>query len=201
MDNVALFGGGFDPIGKHHVEMAEEVYRQTGMPTWMMPCWSHRFSKNDRLHPAHYRWELVVRAAADQGQGIIVPFDWEIKHKHTGSMYETVQQLKVRHPNTRFHIVIGMDNAEVIETKWDRGNLLIQENPFLVFDRPGETTVTWFTNEPHRLFQFEHSLSSTAIRDAIMKGDFKFAKEHLTPSVWQFIKEAFLYGFHGIDKD
>ncbi len=201
MDNVALFGGGFDPIGTHHVEMAEEVFRQTGMQTWMMPCWGHRFSKNDRLHPPHYRWAMVERAAADQGQGIIVPFDWEIKHKHTGSMYETMEKLKFRYPGVRFHIVIGMDNAEVIETKWDRGNLLIQENPFIVFNRPGPSTATWFNQEPHRLFEFEHSLSSTAIRDAIASGDYQFAKAHVTKSVWELIKEAFLYGYTGPDKD
>jgi len=92
--------------------------------------------------------------------------------------------------------ILGMDNANVIESKWDHGSLLIQENPFIVFEREGiNPEVSWFTQLPHRVFPMKCNLSSTAIRDAIKNGDYNFAQSHLNPAVWDYIKENELYGY------
>lgn len=196
MFNVALLGGGLDPISLHHEKLAETVESNTGMPTWIMPCYGHLFAKGSRLTAPHHRLNMVKLTAKYRNDNLFVPFDWEIEHKHAGSMYETVAQLKERYPNVAFHIVIGMDNANVIETKWDRGNLLIQENPFIVFEREGvEPTAEWFRSPPHRLFPMGYDLSSTAIREAIQTGNHAFAEQHLNPAVWEYIRTNGLYGY------
>lgn len=196
MLEVALLGGGFDPISLHHERIADVVEKETGMPTWAMPCYGHLFSKNDRLTDSAHRLNMVNATAQHRNTNLFVPFGWEIEHHHTGSMYETVAQLKAKYPNVKFHIVIGMDNANVIKTKWDRGNLLIQENPFFVFEREGVVAKTnWFMQPPHRLFRIDYDLSSTAIREAIQSGNYAFAEEHLNPAVWEYIKANNLYGY------
>lgn len=195
MFNVALLGGGLDPISLHHEKLAETVGSNTGMQTWFMPCYGHLFPKGKGLADPQHRLNMVKLAAKYRKDNLFVPFDWEIEHKHAGSMYETISQLKERYPNITFHIVIGMDNANLIENKWDRGNLLIQENPFIVFDRKGvEPTTNWFRTDPHKLYPMGYDLSSTAIRESIKSGNYEFAEQHLSPAVWEYIRTNQLYG-------
>jgi nicotinate-nucleotide adenylyltransferase len=191
---IALLGGGFDPVSLHHEFIAEEVKRLTGMSTWFMPCWNHLFSKNERLLDANHRWNMVVLAADNRCDDTIIPFDWEIKNQHSGSMYETTEQLKIEYPDTEIYLVVGTDNANIIETKWDRGQSLIENNPFIVFDRPGyPPKVDWFMREPHRFFTMDYDLSSSEIRNAIKNGEFDFAQQHLNPAVWTYIQSGQFY--------
>lgn len=140
--------------------------------------------------------DMANITAKHRKDDFFVPFDWEIKHKHAGSMYETIAQLKLHYPDLLFHIVIGMDNANVIKTKWDRGDLLTQENPFIVFERDGvEKTADWFLQAPHQIFTMNYNLSSTAIREAIQNGNYEFAKSHVNPAVWEYITVNKLYGY------
>jgi len=196
MRNVALLGGGCDPISIHHEALVDAVVEHTGMPVWVMPCYGHLFDKGRRLTEVEHRWNMVVKSTAQQNKGLLIPFDWEIENSHTGSMYETITQLKLEYPDRLFHVVIGMDNANVIESKWDRGSLLIQENPFIVFEREGiKPEVSWFMQSPHRIYPMKCNLSSTAIRDAIKNGDYNFAQNHLNPAVWDYIQANKLYGY------
>lgn len=196
MSNVALLGGGLDPISLHHEMIVNEVKSNTNMPTWIMPCYGHLFSKGSRLTTAEHRLNMVNATAKHRKDDFFIPFDWEIQHKHAGSMYETIMQLKTKYPNILFHIVIGMDNANVIENKWDRGDLLIRENPFIVFERDGVKRMTdWFLGPSHQVFPMNYNLSSTAIREAVQNSDYEFAKSHVNPAVWEYIVDNKLYGF------
>ena len=196
MDNVAIFGSACDPIGSHHEIIVDHIMVNCQMPTWVMPCFHHRFGKNSRLESPQHRWNMVKKLADYRDDEGLIPFDWEIKNKSRGSMFETIARLKREYPAIKFHIAIGMDNANVIEN-WDRGNFLIQENPFIVFERDGEEAkVDWFKNSPHQLLQLNlgNDFSSTALRNAIASGDYKYAEEHLSKPVWDYIKEHHLYG-------
>jgi len=196
MFDIALLGGGFDPISLHHEKIVDVIYAETGMPVWVMPCYGHLFPKGEHLTDAEDRLAMVRLTCVKRDDLFFVPCAWEIWNKHTGSMYETVARLKSFYSTIRFHIVIGMDNANVIETQWDRGNLLIQENPFFVLEREGvEKTADWFLRQPHRVFQMDYNLSSTAIREAIQNGNYEFAQSHLNPLVWKYIKNNGLYGY------
>jgi nicotinate (nicotinamide) nucleotide adenylyltransferase len=191
MLNIALFGGGFDPISLHHEKIAETVKEKTGMSTWTMPCYGHLFSKDSRLESAEHRWNMVSLTKDWRNDDVIIPFDWEIKHKHTGSMFETIQSLKKEYKDITFHIVIGMDNANLIEEKWHHGSLLIKENPFIVFEREGSDAALW--TKQHKVYKMDYNLSSTEIRDAIKRQDFEFAEQHLNPAVFSYIKTNNLY--------
>lgn len=190
---VAIFGGGFDPISKHHERIAELACNQNhNLHVWLMPCWGHMFAKAKRLAPAEHRLKMIELVAKEN----IAAFGWDIYKQHFGSMYESMQELYEIFPSHEFSLVIGMDNANVIETKWDRGSQLIQRHPFIVFERAGEAPTTdWFLKSPHKAYPLDYNLSSTAIREAIQQGNHDFAQEHLSPSVWQYIVDKKLYGY------
>ena len=200
MNEVALLGGGFNPVGLHHQKIAQTIWREVKIPTWFMPCYSHRFAKHSELALSSHRWNMVTEVTGDNKY--MRSCDWEMAHEHNGAMYETLQGLAKAHPNTRFNIVIGMDNANVMTTDvdgepgWARGEYLIKENSFLVLQRTGvETQVDWFLEEPHRLLTFDCPTSSSEIRQAIAAGDYAFAQQHLHRRVWEYIIAGSLYGY------
>lgn len=222
MFDIALFGGAFDPICRHHEFMVEclavhgqNVDGSIGMPTWVMPCFHHRFAKDSRLEAPEHRLNMVERSAESinenwlmfenlpskaLGKEILIPFRWQIENQHDGSTYEAIQSLRKEYPNVNFHIVMGMDNANLVETKWDRGNLLIQECPCIVVKREGEKeTATWFNDPMHQVLPFDHSGGSTEFRNAIEQKRFFDAKLKTSSGVWNYIKEHKLYGYkdHG----
>lgn len=202
-NKVALFGGSFNPIGRHHMKIGQTIFEQLGMCTWYMPCFQHRFSKS--LAEAKHRWNMLLKASEDFEW--MVPCDWEIAHASQGSMIDTVTALCEEYPHIDFHIVIGMDCANIIEEQWDRGKLLISLCPFIVFTRPVQIPTTdWFKFPPHQLLHMATSQQSpksddwlawedsTSIRATIgQKGD--YAKRRLHPKVWTYIQRERLYGY------
>jgi len=197
VSKIALFGGGFNPIGRHHEQIARLIWTETGMRTFFMPCYGHRFSKNsDLIEPSH-RWNMVMEVTnSPENTALMVAFDYEIARQHDGSMYETLTALKSSNPETEFHVVIGMDNANNIEL-WDRGQWLIQLAPFLVVQCAGiEPEAEWFQHPPHRVLPFENEIHSSDIRKAIRDGRYDFARQYLHPRVWDYIAMGRLYG-HG----
>lgn len=193
-NKIALFGGGFNPIGLHHEQIAMLIYEKTGMKTWFMPCFDHQFDKDSELIDIKHRWNMVM-GVANQFPDQMVAFDFEMRQKHTGSMFKTMEMLKPGNPDTDFHIVIGMDNANCIETDWDRGNLLIQQNPFIVLHRAGQSPTTdWFKKPPHMELNFSSWVSSSDIRNAVAEGNTSFARENLNYATWDYIKSENLFG-------
>lgn len=192
--NIALFGGAFDPPTIAHELIGQVVYDKTGMSVLYMPCWSHTFGK----HPSEAFHRLQMISIKSKKNPFMISWSWEIDNKHNGSMYETLKFLNTLYPKTKFHIVIGMDNANVI-FDWDRGNLLIQENPFIVFKRNGyESKVDWFTKSPHLSINSENIIiSSTDVRNAIKNKNYDLAKSLVSEEVWSYIVVNRLYDYQG----
>jgi len=193
-NEVALLGGGFNPIGLHHQKIAQAIWREAQIPTWFMPCYNHRFTKDNELVPSSHRWNMVTEVTGDNKY--MQSCDWEMAHEHNGAMYETLHGLSKSHPNTKFNIVIGMDNANVMTTEWARGVYLIKDHPFIVLQRTGEEAqVDWFLQKPHRLLSFDCPSSSSEIRQSIAEGNYAFAQRHLHRRVWEYIIAGRLYGY------
>lgn len=191
MNNIALLGGSFNPIGLHHIHLGQIIYDKLGICTWYMPCYNHRFQKT--LESPGHRWNMIMMAS--EKHEWMLPCDWEIAHSSNGSMFDTMTHLSKANPHTTFHIVIGMDNANVIN-KWDHGESLAKKHPFIVFTRPSvDPTADWFTCPPHRILQSESSDQSSEIRRAIQNGDYEFVKQRLHPRVWEYIQTGRLYGY------
>jgi nicotinic acid mononucleotide adenylyltransferase len=192
-----LFGGGFNPIAQHHADIAKLIWAQTGMRTFIMPCYKHRFAKNNDLIDVSHRWNMVMEVTnSPENQEMMVAFDFEVARRHDGSMYDTISLLRASNPDTEFHIVVGMDNANIIETEWHNGLALVQMCPFIVVQCTGITPkVDWFNHPPHRVLPFESVVHSKLIRKAIEEGRYDFARRHLHPRVWDYIAMGHLYGY------
>ena len=208
LKKAVVLGGGFNPIGLHHEEMAARIWDKVQAPVWLMPCYDHRFSKNSDLIDSSHRWNMVVEAVGapvtNRRIGLpceMVACDWEIANKHGGSMFETMDGLTEKFPDIEFSIAIGMDNARVMtlpkeEGGWDRGSQLIERFTFIVFKRaaPGQFDIPEWVKPPHTLIDFDNPMSSSGIREMIRNGWSSTAAHYLNPRVWDYIQMGRLYG-------
>lgn len=190
-NNVALLGGGFDPISLGHEHMAQLSYKHTGYPVWLMPCYQHLFGKE--LASPKYRLDMVNLIAEQYEWAMAI--DFEIRRKSSGSMYDTLQALRAQNSDIVFHLIIGTDNANRI-FEWDQAESLIAKTPFIVILRPDyQPELDWFMQKPHTYIKQELITSSTAIRQAIEGGRYEEAKKDLNPKVWDYIVKNEIYGY------
>ncbi len=191
IEDIALYGGAFDPTTNAHEAIAETVHNKTGMPIWMMPCYQHRFGKI--LTPAEHRLEMIK--VISKRLPFIIPCDQEIKTQHDGSMYETLTNLSKIHPDKKFHLIMGMDNANNIH-EWHMWEKLIAEFPCFVIKRKGcIASKEWFNKEPHHLIEMDSDLNATSIRSAILCRNYQWARFRLGVDTWNYIVEHQLFGY------
>ena len=199
MARIALFGGGFNPIGRHHEFAALTVHEETGRQVWLMPCCNHQFDKNKDLIETAHRWNMVEMVANSYGDAIQA-CDWELKHQSSGKMFETIQSIRNDFPDHQFSVVIGMDNANILlddKLGWSNGQWLVENVSFIVLTCEGvESTANWFRNKPHRVIDkhFSSSVRSSDIREACKAGNVDFVKQYTHPQVWSYIQSGKLFG-------
>jgi nicotinate-nucleotide adenylyltransferase len=198
--DVALFGGAFDPITFGHMAVMMGVHSQTGFPVWVMPCYQHMFGK-EMATPAQ-RFLMCGYACAALGTDDFIPFRFEIDQKHNGSTYDLLKVLKKEYTDHTFHLVIGTDNISTILTKWDRGALLIKENPIIIADRPGFEKADLAQAHPlSRHITVGFPSASSNVREAIANKDYPKAKRQVFWKVWQEIENQQIYGHTGLLED
>jgi len=197
---IGILGGAFDPITTGHMQIANAalnaVRKKDWDPliseVWFMPCSGHAFGK--KMLPAEIRMEMIRKVIHDAGSYKIC--EYEVNNKSNGIAYETLSEFKNRFRDLplEFYYIIGADNTQSIE-KWVNWENLIKEFKFMIVPRKGYEIADWAKEEPHVSIEVQGSsdISSTKVREAIAKGDYKKARRIVYPSVADYIEEHKLY--------
>ena len=176
--DIAIYGGAFNPITTAHIDICKNLTKY-GYEVWLMPAYEHVFHK--KMADAQHRLNMCNIISEKYGFKL---FDYEIKNKSNGRTYETVKNLTDDHSKCRFHLVIGMDNAADIN-KWYNYEKLIKEVPFLVISREGYKIkeIEWYNKYPHRVMDFSSPVSSTMVREYIVREGYKGLKKYLDKDI------------------
>lgn len=206
--NVAILGGGFNPVTLGHIDLSQYVLETTTLfdEVWLMPCHTHMYGKDMELDSDR----LAMIQMACQADGRIKPFDYETRIKHQGSTYELIQKLLADEQykdKYSFYFIIGMDNANEFYEKWVNPSELERLIPFVVVPRKGynrEIKVDWYLKPPHiYLGSSEREIiesASTRVRELTTQAGPTIGYQLRTllhPEVLQYIKANRLYGYHG----
>src|SRR3954464_8997726 len=105
--NIAIFGGSFNPPHIGHQLAALYVLETAGVDQlWLVPCFRHPFDK--ALAPFEDRFRMCELAAAALGpRAQVSTIEQELGEE--SRTLRTVRALEARHPEHRFHLVIGAD--------------------------------------------------------------------------------------------
>lgn len=186
---VGLIGGTFNPPHIAHLMIADQVGNQLGLdhvefiPDYLPP---HVDSKG--AIEAEHRVEMVKLAVEDNPMFQLNLI--EIERGGKSFTYNTIQELKRRHPENEYYFIIGGDMVQYLP-KWHKINELSKMVNFVGVERPKfEQTSTYpviWVDAPNL------SISSTDIRDSIKHG--RSIKYLVPKKVEEYIKENGLYGY------
>lgn len=143
---VAVLGTAADPPTVAHQQLMC-LTRPHFDEVWIMPCYKHMFDKvmSDPFHRLRM-CELVVDRLGPWAKAS----DFEIRNQLELPTMGVHRRLLAAYPDHVFHLMIGMDNALKIE-KWWGYPALLDEVPFVVFDRAGYTCGNeWWHRPPHK---------------------------------------------------
>ena len=178
MKRIGLFGGSFNPIHEGHIAIAKEVRKRFQLQEiWFLPTAST---------PLKEELEVSFRNRCQMIRLAIRPYRYMKLSQVEETLplpsytFNTVSKLRKIYPDIEFFWIIGYDQYKQLN-QWYKIDELKRMIQFIVVNRGNEKLKTEFL----QLSNFDHSASSTAIRN----GDFKF----LYPSVRNYIIANVLY--------
>ena len=196
MLTVAIYGGAFNPptIAGHRHVVDRLLALEHGIDAVaVIPAFRHVF-KPELEATFDTRLQMCRRTFA--GLNVIIS-DAERRADNVGcngSTIQLIQFIKQEHPNINFRVVVGVDNADTIDS-WKEPAKLIELVPFTVVARGGYTPQSdWYKKEPHRYVKIPmQEISSSVIREAVVRGDWDFLKPNVHADVIEMIKRENLY--------
>lgn len=193
MKKVAILGGAFNCVGKHHIDIANHVLNYVD-EIWLTPCFLSMTGKI--LEDAQHRLNMCEIAIKNNNRKEIILCDFEIKNKLHDESCNIIEKFlqEYSNPNTKFYFLIGIDNALSINT-WENWEQLIEMISFIVVPRKGykdDPNITWFRKSPHIFIEdmIPSDSSSTEIRNDLKKLG---TCSKIDPDVLKYIKNNGLY--------
>jgi nicotinate-nucleotide adenylyltransferase len=186
---VGLLGGTFDPPHLGHLVVAEvarvalrldEVRLVVAGDPWM----------KETTSPADVRVELVRAAVA--GNPHLHVDDREVRREGPTFTADTLEQLTVEEPGTRWWFILGMDAANALP-RWDRVADALDLATFVAVSRPGHDPALdgKFGERIERLEVPLIDVASSQLRDRVRRAE---AVRYLIPDgVLALIDEYGLY--------
>lgn len=135
MREIALFGGSFNPPHIAHQMVCLFVLETCRVDAvWMVPTYRHAFSKT--LCPFEHRFRMCELAAQALGERVKVSRIEEELAAPVSRTLDTLLELRERHPETRFRLVVGAD-IMTETSKWYRWDDVQALAPPIVVGRTG----------------------------------------------------------------
>ena len=193
-DDVALFGGSFNPPHVCHTLATHWVLQtQPVDEVWWIPTYQHAFDKQlvdfeTRLHMCEMAFRDLDRVRID---------DVERRLGGESRTIDTVRALEQRHEETNFWLVIGADILDEVQ-RWKNWQGLIERVHLVIIGRRG------YRRDPDQNFDDALSVtdsaelelpdvSSTSIRQSLADCDYDAVRSWIPGPVLDYIDRHALY--------
>ena len=137
---IGLFGGTFDPIHLGHLILAERCREEAGLEeVWFLPSYVPPHKTERTITRFEQRCEMVALATAGQPAFRVERIEKELPPPSFTS--ETLAELRARHPEHEFSLVIGGDSLQEFPT-WHNPRKVLELARLVAVPRPGTSAVT-----------------------------------------------------------
>ena len=137
---IGLFGGTFDPIHLGHLILAERCREEAGLEeVWFLPSYVPPHKTERTITRFEQRCEMVALATAGQPAFRVERIEKELPPPSFTS--ETLAELRARHPEHEFSLVIGGDSLREFPT-WHNPRKVLELARLVAVPRPGTSAVT-----------------------------------------------------------
>jgi nicotinate-nucleotide adenylyltransferase len=189
---IGILGGTFNPphvghlIIAEHVRIDAELDKILFIPSYISP---HK-QRGEDTNAAH---RLAMTREAILGNPYFDCCDYEVMKRSVSYTYETLDHLKGIYPETRFSVLVGMDNFLELAS-WKYPERILANAELIVMNRPDAGT-GWPDGIPKEQCRFltvpDLELSSSDIRRRVSEG--KSITYMVPPGVELYIFANHLY--------
>lgn len=132
---IGVLGGTFDPVHIGHLVTGMSVRHALSLDLVLFVVAHHPWQKADRdVSPSDDRFAMVQ--AALRGRDGLEASAIEIEHGGVSYTADTLQTLRLRHPEAVLHLIVGQDQAGNLDT-WERVDEIKALATLVVVRRPG----------------------------------------------------------------
>lgn len=167
---IGILGGAFDPVHRGHLRLARAAQRSLRLDRLLLiPTRVSPHKRRTRVAPPRHRLRMLELSVRDLA-GLDV-CDLELRRAGRSYTVDTLRILRRRRPRADWFIVIGADNAAILD-RWKRIDRLADWATFAVVERPGvrrkPPRVPGLRVRTIPMASWPHS--SSEIRDRVRKG-------------------------------
>ncbi|MFG6440564.1 nicotinate (nicotinamide) nucleotide adenylyltransferase [Roseateles sp. LKC17W] len=169
---LALFGGSFDPPHLGHLAFARFALEALAPERLLWLPAGRQWQKPDQVMAAGAHRVQMLRLLT-AGEPRFAVDDRELHRRGPSFTADTLGEFQRETPQAELMFLIGQDQYARLPS-WYRAEAVTQLATLVVVPRAGEAVVTPPGMPPHRLQVLnlpDIPLSSTAVRDAIVRGD------------------------------
>lgn len=186
---IGLYFGSFNPIHVGHLIIANHILNETDLDKiWFVVSPLNPFKESDNLLNEYDRLHLVQKAIESDNR--LKASDIEFSLPRPSYTVHTLAYLKEKYPTHSFSIIMGSDSFQNLG-KWKNADVIIRENPVIVYNRPGFEVDNTLNVQLTIMNAPLLEISATHIRELIRNG--KSIKFLVPPSVEEEILASGLY--------
>lgn len=165
---IGLYFGSFNPIHTGHLIIASHVINETDIQqVWLIVSPQNPFKQEGGLLNEYHRLHLAQLAVEDDSRFRVS--DIEFKMPRPSYTIDTLVYLQEKYPQHEFTIIMGGDSFQNLP-KWKNADLLIRNNSFIVYNRPGFIVSDTLSARVTILDAPLLTISATHIRNNIQQG-------------------------------
>ncbi|MEO9872461.1 nicotinate (nicotinamide) nucleotide adenylyltransferase [Ekhidna sp.] len=187
---IGLFFGSFNPIHIGHMIIASLVKETTSVEeVWFVVSPQNPFKKNKKLLHEFDRLDMVNAAIEDDYK--FRSSDIEFNMPRPSYTIDTLTLLQEKHPDKKFHLIIGEDNLQSFP-KWKNYQKILEHFGLIVYPRPHTAPSDLIDQKSVKMIEApEVDISATLIRKLLKEG--KSIKYLVPDQVEEMIKVKGFY--------
>ncbi|KKU07467.1 MAG: inorganic polyphosphate/ATP-NAD kinase [Candidatus Uhrbacteria bacterium GW2011_GWE2_45_35] len=194
---IAFYGGSFNPVTVGH-EAAVRILSERFDRVVVVPCGPRPDKRStDTIDPV-YRAAMCDLAF---GEFANVEVDLsDLERAHFTPNDEIQEMLEARYPGAEIWHIVGADivtggatGNSYIHRVWTKGSRLWNEFNFGIFPRDGSPLNPNDLPPRSEILPATHSVSSSAVREALANGELELVRAFTSPAVFNFVMRHGLY--------
>lgn len=196
---IGIMGGTFNPIHNGHLFLAEQAKEYCSLDEVLfMPSGNSYMKESDEILDGQIRISMTALAIEDNPDFSLSSIETE--RKGATYTYDTLEELKQKHPETQYYFIVGADNLFSMEKWWKIEEILT--SCILVAAARGKKSEKEIARKAAELTEKYHAqiiilpekrfdISSTEIRERLGRG--ASVKYMIPDKVLTYIEKNQLY--------
>lgn len=185
---IGILGSACNPPHTGHVAIGECAKKTLKLDRLIIMPTKHSPHKEVPGVSGKMRFAMARLMAKKRGWEVS---DMEMRRRGKSYTADTIAELKKKYPHVNLFWIVGLDAILSMPKKWKLGYGILDHCQFVAAKRRGYPLKRVPADILKKIIVLQkparQSFSSTAIRNAIARGDLKKAKQYLDPEVFAFI--------------